>query len=73
MVPILATKVSLITVCRGELSVHHDMINCFADIRTEERARCYSETRSISNVSGTYIYNIYIWKETNVLKLVGTL
>ena len=51
----LATKVSLITVCKGESSVGYK-INCFADTSTEECERRYSETRSTSNVSGAYTY-----------------
>ena len=47
MKPKLATKVCLITVCKGESSVGY-RIDCFADISTEERERRYSETRSRS-------------------------
>ena len=49
----LATKLSLITVCKGWV-VNWYKINCFSHISTEERARRHSETGSISNVSGTY-------------------
>ena len=55
MKPKLATKVSSITVCKGESSVGYK-IDCFANFRTEERERRYSETRSASNVSGAYTY-----------------
>ena len=51
----LATKVSLITVCKDELSVGYK-INCFANFSTEECECCYLETRSRSNVSGAYTY-----------------
>ena len=49
----LATKLSLITVCKGRV-INWYKINCFSHISTEERAHRYSETRSRSNVSGTY-------------------
>ena len=53
---IKTTKVSLITVCKGESGYK---IDCFANISTEERKRHYLETRSRSNVSGAYAY----WKK----------
>ena len=34
-------------------------IDCFANISSEERAHCYSETRYRSNVSDAYTY----WKK----------
>ena len=50
MKPKLATKVSLITVCKGESSVHNQLFSI------EERERGYLETRSRSNISGAYTY-----------------
>ena len=55
MKPKLATKVSFITVCKGEPSIGYK-IDCFANISTKECERRYSETRIRSNVSGAYTY-----------------
>ena len=49
----LATKLSLIVVCKGWV-VSWYKISCFSHISTEDCTHHYSETRSRSNVNGTY-------------------